>query len=52
MRDLTIKMNGNVIGYAHSMDQAETVAEELWADGRNHTQVIDETGNIVCEFEV
>jgi hypothetical protein len=52
MRDLTIKLNGKVHGYCQTMDDAEEVAETLWMQGKGHTQVVDEVGDVVCEFEV
>ena len=50
-RDLTLKHNGKVLGYATSMDQAEEVAEEVWNAKGGHVECLDETGETVFEFE-
>jgi hypothetical protein len=52
MRDYTVKLNGKVHGYCTSKADAEEVAENLWNRGLGHTEVVDEVGNVVCEFEV
>lgn len=45
-----------IVGETHagpmSKDDAEELAESVWQRRGVHTKVIDEHGNVVCEFEV